>query len=119
MLDAREFWQKTDAKPCRDKPRDRRHIVSLERDFGMNAREIEELIDENAQTVTALHRDQRFILKLVQIDILPLRKPMSERYGDEELFRPEIDPCAVLCRRNRGAEAEICFACGDLQSPAD
>ena len=41
---------------------------------------------------------------------------MSERNGDKKLLRPEVDPCAVLCRRDGGTEAEVRLSSGDLLS---
>ena len=114
MLDPREFWQETHAKPRRDEPRHRRYIVALERDFGVNARQVKELIDEDAQTVAALHCDQRLVHQLIQINFLPLGKRMPQWNGGKELLRPEIDPCAVLRRRDGGAEAEIRLSGSDL-----
>ena len=80
----------------------------------MYARELEELIHENTQAVAFLRCDQRLVLELTQVYMRAVCKRMSLRHGGKELFRPEIDPCAVLCRWDGRAETEIRFAGRDL-----
>ena len=86
MLDPCEFWQEAHTEPRCDQPRHRRHIIPLKSDLWMNAREVEELVDEDAQAVAALHCDERLIHKFIQIDFIPLGKRMSERNRDKKLL---------------------------------